>query len=338
MNTSERASASLYSLVILLGLCIIAGAILFDVVATRALRKRTETLADARVACDEVVTAWIRLYARGAGEADSRFGEAERFEGEGGMAAKVEDISSKFNVNWVDSAFLAQPLLLPLFAQGSGPEAFAALRREKGFTTDIRGSYGETLAPEMIDESFTTYGYADLNTSDAESLTRLYAERSGGRAAPASFADRVRDERRATHAIESAELKTLLAPNYDELFPILSVAPPINVNFAPSRVLLAVLSYPPYGLPDPASRLELIERERAAGEITRNRLFSLIGLARENPIYRRLGVRTWFWRISVDSRDLSLVAVIARLPPDPDHELADLANPTLRIVERRFSR
>lgn len=332
----DKAASSFFALVVLLGLCIVAYAALAKVAEFKGLRSRLDALALERALCDEAVEAWEKGYIAGAGEVDSPFEKTAQFTAPPGLSFEIEDISSRLNANWGSISLLGQPYLKGLFQSGADSTKLTAIRESLGPSSDP-ASFAAVFTPEALEKTITVYGYADANTSDAKELARLFFKRSGAEPSD-SFLNRIREENRISHAITTSELKLLLSPNFKAVYPLIDVAPPLNANYAPSSVLRAILAYPPYGIKDPDSRLSLIETARSAGRIDRDRLIALVGAARENPVYHYLGVRTWFWRITVEAPHTRLSAIIARLPPDPDHELEDQSSPRLVLLERSFEK
>ncbi len=334
----ERGSASIFSLVVLIGLCLVAGAIALRAVELRFLLAKTEAAAEGRGRCDAKVDAWIKLYRDTAKEADSNFSVTTRDFGGDVADFSVEDISSRINPNWLDARFLSQPSLASIFADGENAESFLADRKQHGFSMDIAGRFGKFFRPEDFDRLLTSYGYADVNSSDPDSLSALFAAMSGSTIAPSAFASMAGTPSRERHPITITELESLAGPYFPKVFPMIAVAPPINVNFAPEQLLLAVLQYPPFGIEDPAGLSKAIARVRESTEIDSARLTALLGVPRENPVYLALGVRTWFWRLRISEEGLRLEAIVARRPPAPDRELEDSSSPIMTIVGRKFTR
>ena len=86
-------------------------------------------------------------------------------------------------------------------------------------------------------------------------------------------------------------------------------------------MLKAVLEYTYGGERHPQSQAfyEVIKAERTTFEFAEDRLESLLQL---NEDYLRiteyLGTRTWFWKISVNNKNASLIIILAVLPPIKD--------------------
>ena len=81
---------------------------------------------------------------------------------------------------------------------------------------------------------------------------------------------------------------------------------------------------------------ERILAERAGGEIGEERLAALLGpAAKTTPLAHYLGVRTWFWRITVTGPSRRLVWIVARLPGDAVTVGEDKAR--LQVVEEQWA-
>jgi hypothetical protein len=102
--------------------------------------------------------------------------------------------------------------------------------------------------------------------------------------------------------------------------------PAINVHFIPERVLEGLFRH--YQMPrDAAARLVAARQGR---ELTQTDLQPLLGTkdtaARLEPF---LGLKTWFWRITVQGGEQRLVWIVARLPRED-------GMPEFRRVEERL--
>jgi hypothetical protein len=131
-------------------------------------------------------------------------------------------------------------------------------------------------------------------------------------------------------------LEELLSPSEAQVFPSIAVAAPMNVNFVPAPILSALIGYPDYGILDAQDRARVLIAERDARELTMERVYGLLGVARENPVYRYLGTKTWFWRLRMQQDGVALEAIVARMPPRAGQELEAEKSPQLRLVVRKF--
>lgn len=333
---NEDASSSLYALVVVLALCLICTAVLAGVLVLRKGQAGAERDAENRKKLDESLTAWIAAYVEQASSADSRFDEITKFSSHEGCSIVARDASSKINPNWYRFDIFSRPSLAGLLMPGISIDDIESVRDASGFRTDISGTYGHLFVPGALEEYLTPYGFADVNTSDEDSLARLFSLRSGTDA-PVDFRNRVKEELRIVSPLTIDDLKGILLSRYEDIFPVISVAPPLNVNFAPKRILEAVLSYPEYGVVDPATRAMLLTSTRDSEKINSDRLLALVGMARENPVYCFLGVKTWFWQVVIVSGKNSLEAIVARYPPGAGHELEADEQPVLKIISRKFA-
>lgn len=333
----EAAASSLFALVVVLAICLICGATLLAFETVSAKRIKAEELGQERQALDLAFDSWRTLWEKNAGASDSRFDEYASVTSLDGISVTAEDVSSKINPNWVDPELFEKTDLLTCLKKGVTPAELRQYRTDKGFSTDIKTFYSRFFVEDTFENLLSAYSYADINTSDEFALEDLYAQRSGDKAASAGFRERLRDRRMALQPFEVDDLDMALAPYMDTVFPVIAIAPTMNANFVPERVLSALLAYPAFSIPDAADRANLILSERAHDEITQERLYTLIGMARENPVYRSIGTKTWFWRLVFQKGSMSLTMVVARIPPRPGQELDAEKSPSLRVVSRKFA-
>jgi hypothetical protein len=96
------------------------------------------------------------------------------------------------------------------------------------------------------------------------------------------------------------------------LFPVVNAEPAMNVHYAPEEVLEALFRH--YG--QPREKLAGLLASRRDTELTESVLQELLGdrAGKASPLRPFLGLKTWFWRISVEGREQSLTWIVARLP------------------------
>ena len=144
-------------------------------------------------------------------------------------------------------------------------------------------------------------------------LATIYERRTGDATAAKDFAARIS----INSIMKSDQLRNLLFPYYAEVFPIICIAPPLNVNFVNQDILKALLSMSEFAIENPDARTTDIISTRLNKSIGERELYSLLRVPPENSIFTYLGVRTWFWEIVLKSSVGKLTAIIARVPPGP---------------------
>ena len=330
----EGGSASLAALVLVVAFtAICAGACLMLGALGQAL-SRAETQRKGEAACEAALAAWIELYHAKVGEADSPSDEYALPGTLAGAAVSVEDASSRLNPRLASRDLIAA-LGLESLAAGANLDSFSSALEDILAGRPPRAGLDGAIPPA---ELLTSFSYADVNTSSLEAIEGVYARRSGNGAAASALAARLSTTSGAARRIAPDQLESLLAPDYALVFPLISVAPPYNVNFVPPALLEALLGLPGFGIADHEDRARLLLASRAGGKINSDRLVAALGMARENPVYLYLGTKTWFWRLRIVADGARLEAVLARIPPTRGTELEAERSPRLRLVYRRFGK
>lgn len=229
---------------------------------------------------------------------------------------ELEDISSRFNLNFVRTKMLEESEFGSMMLSGKTPEDLKQWRGEEGFAGDLVTGYGDFYKEEDLGKYFTVYSYANLNVTYEDSLKKLYEIRVSPEGAHV-FLSSVQSLIAGGVMADEERMKQIFGSSEGKLFPLINIEPLINVNFADEKILKAVLFYP-YGEEvheQAADYLDVLTAERTTMEITRERLQSLIEAEDQYlRIFQYLGTTTWFWRIKATSGADSLDAVICRLP------------------------
>ena len=176
---------------------------------------------------------------------------------------------------------------------------------------------------------FTPYSFFNVNVSDEFVLRSLYLIRTGDPVGAEAFRIRVqesrirRDDEPPPRYVERKELPALLGLAYDRVYPVLNAEPPLNVHFVSERVLREIARH--YEVTP--GLIDALLQQRNAGELTEKDVRTL--LDGQSPLFGRyLGVRSWFWEITVTGQEHRLRWVVARLPS------RDATEFTYQIVER----
>ncbi|HUX39788.1 MAG TPA: hypothetical protein VMV83_01375 [Rectinemataceae bacterium] len=330
---SDHASSSLTALVVVLVCVILSSAAALAVGAMTSETARATARQSARAACDAALADWISLYHRGAGEVDSPFEAYAVSMVLDGATVVPEDVSSRINMAWVRPDLIGSVNLSPYFRPGVSSD----LRQYREGSGPIEGkAVNPLLTSDAARTILTDYSYADLNTSDAQAIEKLYAARTDDVGRAHTLRAFIAAEASSYHRITPGDLSTILDPHFGEVFPVICVAPPYNVNFAPIEIIQAVLALPEVGIVDFADRAKALVNARASGRVTMNRLYVILGVPKENSVYDYLGAATWFWKLTIEAQGTTLGAIVARIPPFPGYELKAEKEPELRLVSRRF--
>lgn len=260
-----------------------------------------------------------------------------------GTQISLKDVSSRIDPNWVRPDLLDKTTLHLLFTPSGqvtgAPSAYLRQYRfDHGFYSDLSAGYGMLFSSLTIAQYLTPWSYANINVTDEFALQKLYAVRTGDEAAAEVFHTEIQQLLRERRIVKEGDLQSFLGNDYDKLYPVVNALSLWNVQFLPELILRQTLAYPPFKVKDPQSKADTILSLRAETEITPDRLRQIIGLPDGHPIYQYLGTTTWFWKATIGYKDVTLVAVLCRLPPDfPDSATSRNGTATFRVVSRRYS-
>jgi hypothetical protein len=231
---------------------------------------------------------------------------------------KLEDISSRFNLNFMRTKMIEQSSFKTLMTGGFSPDDLKQYRGSKGFFSDLNTGYDDFFEEEDLDKYFTSYGYANLNISYEDSLRKIFEIRVSDGNSDA-FLSKIHQLILSNEMADTVKMKSMFGSDYDVLYPLINTLPVMNVNFVPEKVLYAVLNYP-YGgekHEDCLNFYEIIKSERTTFELENERLDQIFNLEGEYVrITQYLGTQTWFWKITATLDDQVLEVVLCRLPDD----------------------
>lgn len=249
----------------------------------------------------------------------------------------LTDISSAINLNLVRTPLLEKTSLKNT-ASGKRPlSEFDQFRTDSGLITDL-SVFSDFFNADTFTRCYTLYGYVNLNTSFEYSLERMFAARTGDTGAAGNFHSQIQGYLEKTALITKDQVRSLLGAHYDELYPLMNVEPGVNVNFAAPEVLYGILSYP-YGekkITNYEAIYNAITSERGHEELGKSYLADLIQVqGLQQLVLQYLGVRTWFWRISVESDSSRVELIVARIPDDTKVRFVILEDHYLKNKETR---
>ncbi len=243
-----------------------------------------------------------------------------------GLRVRLEDASSSLGLNWVRKEVVAD---MGVLRPGRTAEDLQQFREDTGIHLDLKPAFSSLINEDDLDALFTAYSYFNINITDEFVLRKLYFVRTGDLQASETFHMLIQTARTQRRSFEPESLTASMgAENARVLFPIVNAEPVMNIHFAPARALKALFVH--YGLPK--ERSDTVVAARAGAELTQADLQQLIGAQayEQTPLRFYLGLRTWFWRISVEDGRRRLVWIVARLPRLD-------GKPEFRLVEEQLS-
>jgi hypothetical protein len=318
---NDSGSVSIQTIIIILFVAAVGtGAfILLQSVLTRVAR-HTQDSTDFENEAIEVVTAIMEAMERDSTpSSDSRFDIYYELSGEADFAIEIYDISSFINPNWIRKQPFEETQLGNLFEEGVTASVLQQFREDFGFSQDIAGFYKNFFSPANFNQYFTAFSYANINSADEFALRKLYAQVVGSESGANAFHGRIQGLLLSGELLQEENLPLFLGAEGQALLRVITTRPQWNVNYAPSFILQAILSYPAYHIAAPNERALLILAARNAREIDRDELRGILSLAEDHPIFSYLGCETFFWRVIITKGEQQLTAIVARdltAPPE----------------------
>lgn len=255
----------------------------------------------------------------------------------------LEDVSSRIDPNWTGTAIFDLPSIHELFKPSSvvsgNPASFLQQYRfEHGFFTGIAKGYGMLFSPKTAKRYLSPWAYANVNLSGQFALQKLYEVRTGDITGSRVLLTKIQNLRKGHRLVDEKELASFLGPYYRHLYPVVNALPWWNVQFLPELILRAVLSYPPYKIKHPTKKADEILRMRSSGSITPAELRAIVGLPKGKEVYQYLGTVTWFWKATIRIKNVTLTAVVCRLPPKlSGGDAGAVDKPHFRVVWRHYA-
>ena len=267
---------------------------------------------------------------------------------EHGAEITLRDISSRVNPNhWRNEIIDETALQALLFKEGHTMEELEQHRLDNGMGQNWEAAYPGFFSDEALNY-LTPYGYLNLNIASEPAIAELYTLRTGDDFGAESFRAKVQKTRMAKTYLNNASVKDFFPPGEKKLYPFFAAVPLLNIHFIPRKILRGVLSHN-FGsspLPQGANTVDKILEERESREFRSEELQALFGLENFNhPIYDYLGVKTWFWRITVKKNGMVREVILAELPdsetpyrPDgkPSSSEGNRQERRFQIIQNRF--
>jgi hypothetical protein len=239
------------------------------------------------------------------------------------VAVRLEDVSSRLGLNWIRKEVLADSGAL---RPGRSAQEVQQHREDAGLWQNLDSGYGQFVREETLEALFTAYGWFNVNVTDEFVLRSVHRVRSGDPGSAERFHAAVQQARARKLVIAPGQLEGFLGPDaYGVLFPVVNAEPALNLHFVPERVLEILFAH--YKLPATGVRA-ILDARRAAEVSAAGREQLLGGESSKSPLAPYLGLRTWFWHLTVTSAGGRLEWIVARVPRQDDA-------PEFRIVQER---
>ncbi|ORC31225.1 hypothetical protein B4O97_17075 [Marispirochaeta aestuarii] len=264
------------------------------------------------------------------------FTDIALLESEESCTVTLEDISSRFSINSMNTKMISETEVRSFLLPGMGADAFQQDREDDGFAVDILARFGNVFKEEFLANYATSRGYWNINTADEFSLKKVFAEITGNEAAAEEFHHKLRERRRTVTLVKPEELEEFVGVHwFDRVFPCINAFPSVNIHFTPDWVLKQIISYPAFRVTAPEAVAREISSLRGSRAILQEELPDMIPVQEkdeggniilpkeQNRLFAYMGTVTWFWQISVEKDASRLIRVVARIPDKrgPEGEL-----------------
>jgi len=245
-------------------------------------------------------------------------------------AARLEDAGSRINLNWVRAYVLRDaPALLALFSGGS-PDELQAFRSASRLGSRL-DAYADFFDQETLERYFTLRTPMNVNTVDEFSFENVMALATGDASSGASWRERLRDLRLSGKAVEDeAELRAWFGTDWDKVALFAQATPEWNANTFDPFLLGAVFACAEFAIADPASAASAIIGARESRYLVDADLRTILGLPKENQIWRHLGTETSAWTLYVSDASGLRIEVDFRTRGEVE------AGGVFRVIARRW--
>lgn len=216
-----------------------------------------------------------------------------------GISIKIEDLSSKMNINFFPKEIILETDLLNNIALLDSYEQIDKYIEENGLIYSSN-EVSSIISPEVYESWFSSFGIANINFSSQIGFEKLSIDLIGSRE-DAFFFLQKRDNLIKNKQLIQTEIdfEFLAGVLYEKITPLIALQPQMNIHFIDKNVLESLLSYKPYNVKSWKNKEARLLEMRETQEISREKLSEILEINNSHPLFYALGTRTWFWKIEV---------------------------------------
>jgi len=176
-------------------------------------------------------------------EASSQFDPLGKLSGQirQGWSIGLEDVSSKLNLNWINTDLIANTALKKCLVPSKNLQEFKQFRADQGFARNL-DHYKDFIKEEYLDAWFTVNSFANINISYEYSLEQLFQYLTQNKADAKNFHREITVHLESKHLWTQEELLKALGIYKDEVYPVINTLPSMNVNWIPEELLREILA------------------------------------------------------------------------------------------------
>jgi hypothetical protein len=245
-------------------------------------------------------------------------------------------------MNFTDTNTIERALPAIFNAQRLPNYALEEFRKTQGLSLSIESYYplfgeinseNQFSGKDRIENLFSCYGWANINTIDKISLKYLVKALTGSDYTAEKIYEIIQTLRLQGKIIAPGDLPSIFGPVYNIVFPYINTEALMNVNFTDPLILKELITNPVYIVPSAEKRLETLLTQRISQGIKSKDIQTILGIDDTNPLLQYFGAVTWFWKIIIEGENHKMEVLISRLPSVETE--SSLKLPVYTIIERR---
>lgn len=215
------------------------------------------------------------------------------------VSVKIEDLSSKMNINFFPKEIFLETNLCEKIELLDSYNQIEVYIENNGLIYSP-AEISSIIQPEVYDTWFSSFGIANVNFVSQSGLEKLSLDLTGAADNVFLFLQKRDNLLKNKQLIQTeTDFQFIAGVLYEQLIPIVSLQPAMNIHFIKEEVLEALLSYEPYKIKRCKDKKNLILEMRQSQEISRDKLIEILEITNAHPLYYILGTKTWFWKIEI---------------------------------------
>lgn len=224
-----------------------------------------------------------------------------------GCHVSIVPLSGKINVNFFPWDVLVSSELKNLLVN---PNSFLSFMTSNEELINDYSVLAEYIDAEKFDLYFTTYGWANYNITQENSIKVLLSAMNIN---STFLLNKRKSMLSSKQFVQSySEYRSVCGVNYKSVMPFMNIEAPLNVNFIDEQILKDILGCSKYKVAGINSKVSAIISQRETKEIDSEKLQAILSLKPNNELYYLLGVNSWFYQINFEYEEVACSVVVAK--------------------------
>lgn len=224
-----------------------------------------------------------------------------------GCHVSIVPLSGKINVNFFPWDVLVSSELKNLLVNSNSFLSFMTSNEELINDYSVLAEY---IDAEKFDLYFTTYGWANYNITQENSIKVLLSAMNIN---STFLLNKRKSMLSSKQFVQSySEYRSVCGVNYKSVMPFMNIEAPLNVNFIDEQILKDILGCSKYKVAGINSKVSAIISQRETKEIDSEKLQAILSLKPNNELYYLLGVNSWFYQINFEYEEVACSVVVAK--------------------------